>query len=99
MDSALIEKEIGTQQSMSSRFTNWLLGLLTLICVGCFTFLWHVSEDLAIMKDHDTQKTSAMDRLQNDVNQLRAEVQTVNTNNAILTNTVNEIKVNQISKH
>lgn len=78
--------------------TNWLLGLLSIICVGSFSFLWHMSEDMAIMKDHDVQKQVLIERIQGDVNQLRTEVENVNTNNALLKNTVDEIKANQTKK-
>lgn len=90
---------IAEKQSITkNNIPNFLMGLLTLICVGCFSFLWRISEDMAVLKDHDVLRSAANDRLQSDVNQLRSEVENVSTNSTLLKQTVDEIKANQKTK-
>lgn len=88
----------GGIMTLSNRVSNALMSILTITCIGCFSFLWSISKDIAILKDHDSNRSANVDRLQNDVNSLRNEVQNANNNIILLKQMVDEINQNQKQK-
>lgn len=59
---------------LNQKIQTVLLGLISSILVGCFTFLWNLNKTVAVMQEQNTQRSQRIDNVQMGINDLRLDL-------------------------
>lgn len=86
------------ENPLLGRIQTILLGLISSALIGCFSFLWNLNKNVAVMQEQNVQRTMRIDAVQQSVNDMRLDMKDQKNSLQDVRETVIRLEANDAKK-